>query len=58
MCDQTRREVAEAASETARCRHCRQTKTEHGKMGFSCPAPYRSTFQPLLEEAPDPGGDP
>ncbi len=42
---QARREAAEAAPEETKCRHCGYPKSRHGKMGFSCPAPHRKSFE-------------
>ena len=45
-----RRERAEAAPDEALCRHCRKPKADHGRMGFSCPAPFRgTTFEVALK---------
>lgn len=45
--------MAQAAPETAVCRHCHHTKSRHGKMGYSCPPPCRKSFE--LEEGSDRG---
>lgn len=38
-----RRKAAEDAPDEAICHNCRRPKSDHGRMGFSCPAPYRGT---------------
>lgn len=41
-----RRKAAEDAPDFALCERCGHRKEEHGRMGFACPPPHRSTFVP------------
>jgi hypothetical protein len=41
-----RRQAAVDAPDFALCEHCGHRKDEHGRMGFACPAPHRTTFVP------------